>query len=78
MAPGNYFPPPALKKGRLCIAKGKIVARLPSSALLRPLPPRARGAGTPAAGARRLRLRLVIAVKAAMGAADPPAERHPP
>ena len=66
MAPANYFPPPPAR-GRLCIAKQNSCPA-PSSAALRPCGP---------AGATRLRLRQGIAVKAAMGAADPPARKAP-
>ena len=81
MAPANYFPPPPPTPsrrrmgtplaGRLCIAKQNSCPA-PSSAVLRP------------AQVGALRVQPVsaagkgIAVKAAIGAADPPAERHPP
>ena len=64
MAAADHFPPPGT--ARLCSAKQN-ARRPPSSAVAAAL--RVRPRSVPGQG---------IAVKAAIGAADPPAERHPP
>src|SRR5215813_12414949 len=76
MAPGNYFPPPPqvfvrrakrdgfVRRGGFA-ARSKIVARLPSSAALRPC-----GSETVSASGNDRQ-------KAASGAADPPARKAP-